>query len=362
MNNEPTKSSITPTEEQAAQTPSRTTHQGRPWIIGFGVIGLLALGGMIWWSATNLHYSTKTKALEKVSVRLNWLNQAQFAGLYVAAEKGFYRNENLDVAINEYADGVDGNQEVANGTSTFAISTPLEVFASRDIGNKVKAVAAIYQTSPWAVLAGGDSGIKEPADFKGKTLGNVGNNFTAKVGYKALLAYAGLKDEQATVKSVGFDTVKEITSKASDTVDIYRTQDTYLFEQAKVPYNLILPEHYGFTIYGDVLVASDDAIAKKPDQIARFVRASLKGWEYALAHQEETLVIVAKYQNAAYNDAAYEKHIFNTTVPFVKPTGGQPIGSMQFIPWSRAYQGIKAAGLLKTNLDASSGYTTQFVR
>jgi len=74
------------------------------------------------------------------------------------------------------------------------------------------------------------------------------------------------------------------------------------------------------------------------------------------------LAIVAKYQNAAYNDAAYEKHILDTTVPFVKPTGGQPIGSMQFIPWNRAYQGIKAAGLLRTDLDAASAYTAQFVK
>lgn len=361
MRNEPNEQSVDPARSPEPKVP-RPDRKNMLLVIAAGVVVLLGAGGAAWWYAMYSKPYEQPKTLEKVSVRLNWLNQAQFAGLDVALDKGFYRDEGLDVTIKEYADGVDNNQEVVSGKSTFAISTPLEVFASRDAGNKVKAVAAIYQTSPWAVLASAESGIKEPADFKGRTLGNVSNNFTAKVGYQALLAYAGLKADQATIKTVDFDTVKDITEKTSDTVDLYRTQDTYLFEQAKVPYSLILPEQYGFAIYGDVLVASDDAVAKNPDQTARFVRASLKGWEYALAHPEEAIASVKKYQNEAFKDPAYEKHIFDATVPLVKPTGGQRIGNMEFIPWNRAYQGIKAAGLLKTDIDAASAYTTQFVK
>jgi NitT/TauT family transport system substrate-binding protein len=304
--------------------------------------------------------STETK-LTKVSLRTGWLHQAQFAGFFVAKEKDFYKEAGLDVDIQEIEDGQDLNKEVADDNIDFATSTPLEVVAARDKGEKIKALAAIYQTSPYAFVSPKSANIKTPADLKGKTLGYVGDNPQAKVTYPALLASYNIDLSQATHKSVDFDIVKNFQTNAADTADIYRTDQTYLLDKAGIEYNIMPPEEFGFGIYGDVIIASENTIKNRSDVADKFTKATLKGFQYALDHQSEALTITAKYENELYKDPDYEKHILASSVPLIKPTGGQPLGNMEFVPWNKAYQAIKSAGLLKNDFKVSDAYTTEFI-
>jgi ABC-type nitrate/sulfonate/bicarbonate transport system substrate-binding protein len=302
------------------------------------------------------------KDLKKISVRLGWLNQAQFAGMYVAKDKGYYKDAGLDVNLEEYQDGVDVTKEVADKKVDFGISTPLEVIASVDKGQKIKAISAIYQTSPYAIATPKTLNIKTPADLKGKTLGAIGGNTSASVTYSVLAAGSGINSSQFSVKSIDFDVVKDFKDKAADSADIYRTDQAYLLDQAKIEYNLLLPENFGFDIYGDLLVTSDQLIDQSPAIVQKFVEASMKGWEYAADHQTEALTLTSNHTNELYKDPAYEKHILTSSIPLIRPTGGGKFGSMQFVPWNRAYEGIKSAGLIKNDLEVNDFYTTEFVK
>jgi NitT/TauT family transport system substrate-binding protein len=305
--------------------------------------------------------SHEARPLTPVTVRLEWLNGAEFTGMYVAKDKGFYKDQGLSVTLKEFQDGTEVNQEVATGTVDFGVSTPLEVILARDKGINNKAVAAIYQKSAYAIVAQKSANIKNPIDFKGKVLGNVGNNNEAKVTYAALLANVGIDPKDVTIKPVDFDIIKVFKDNQADTGDIYFTDQPYVLDQQHIDYDLIYPDQFGFAIYGDVLIASDNKIAKDPNQTAAFVKATVNGWQYAIDHQTEALQIMSHYENALYHDAGYEKHILGATAPLVRPTGNKPLGSMQFIPWNRAYQGAKASGLLTGNMNVSDIYTTQFV-
>jgi NitT/TauT family transport system substrate-binding protein len=329
------------------------------WIAVLGLV--VVLGGGAYWLLQKPAKTPATTKLTKVSMHMGWLHQAQFAGFYVAKEKGFYKDAGLDVELAEYKDGEDLNKDVSEGKIDFATSTPLEVIAARDKGQKTRAIAAIYQTSPYCFVSPKSSNIKTPTDLKGKVLGNVGGNAQAKATYPALLSSYGLNPSQVTMKDIDFDIVKNMQNRTADTADVYRTDQTYLLDKAGVEYTVMLPEQFGFGMYGDVVVASDDAIKNRPDVVKKFVQATLKGVQYALDHQDEALAMTAKYENELYKDADYEKHIYQNSVSLIKPTGNQPLGNMEFVPWNRAYQAVKSAGQLTTGFNVNDAYTAEFI-
>jgi ABC-type nitrate/sulfonate/bicarbonate transport system substrate-binding protein len=300
--------------------------------------------------------------LQKVSVRLEWVNNPEFAGMYIAQDMGYYKAAGLSVELKEFQDSTDVNKEVADNVVDYGVSTPLEVILARGKGQDNKAIAAIYQTSPYAIAAQKKANINSPSDFKGKILGDSGGNNEALITYKALLGLAGIPESQSTIKSVDFDILKVFNENQADTYDVYRTDQNYVLDQQHIPYTLVYPEQYGFAIYGDVLIASDSKIAKDPSQVKAFTSATLKGWQYAIDHPVQALSIIGRYMNEQYKDPAYQKFDLDNTLPLIKPTGGQPIGNMQYVPWNRAYNGVKEAGLLTASFDVGQVYTSQFVR
>jgi len=328
------------------------------------LLAVLAAGlviGLAWHNKQNKK-AVVEKPLTKVNMHMGWLHQAQFAGFYVAKEKGFYKAAGLDVNLKEFKDGEDINKLISDGTDDFGTSTPLEVLSARDSGDKVKAVAAIYQTSPYCFISLKSANISTPADLKGKVLGYVGDNTEAKVTYPALLSAYGISTSEVTTKNIGFDIVQNFQTHAADTADVYRTDQTYLLDKANIPYNILKPEQFGFNIYGDVIVTSDKIVKNNPALAAKFTQATLKGMQYAIDHQDEALTMTAKYENQLYKDPAYEKYILQNSVGLMKPTGGQKLGNMQFVVWNRAYEAIRSANLLKTNIEVSDAYTSEFVK
>jgi ABC-type nitrate/sulfonate/bicarbonate transport system substrate-binding protein len=358
-------SPIQPPAPQATQPTSfKLPHKTprRKWLIIITVLVIIigASSVVLFWPKKNKN--SQPTVLTKVSVQLEWVNNPEFAGMYVAKDLGYYRAAGLDVELRELQETTNVNEEVASGKADFGVSTPLEIILARDKGQKTKAIAAIYQTSAYSIVSPKTADIKTPSDLKGKILGSGGGNNQALVTYRALMTNAGLEPSQATIKEVGFDPVDVFTKKQANTYDIYRTDQTYLLDKAGIPYNQIFPEQYGFAIYGDVLSASDTKITKNPDQVSAFTQATLKGWQYAINHQPETLTILARHANELYKEPAYLKYVQTNTSPLIKPTGSQLLGSMQYVSWNRAYQGVEASGLLKTKLNVSDIYTSEFVR
>lgn len=325
------------------------------------IVLIFAIGAIGAYVAKHRNDKKTIGNLTPVSIQLEWLHGAEFTGLYTAKEKGYYAAEGLDVSFREFTDGTDTNEVVANKKADYGISSALEIVQARGSGKKIKAIAAIYQTSAYAVVSTKASNIKTPADFRGKVLGNIGDNNAAKVMYAALMANAGVKPSEVTIKSIGFEVDKDFLEGQAETADIYRSDQTYILNQKHIAYNMVYPEQYGFVIYGDVLMTSDAKISQNPTQVAALTRATLKGWQYAIDHQPEALRYNAKYAAGDYKNADYDKYVLAQTAPLVRPTGGKALGSMQFIPWNRAFQGVEAAGLINTKIQASDTYTTQFV-
>ena len=109
--------------------------------------------------------------IENVILKLKWLNQAQFAGNYVAIEKGFFKQEGFNVKLKSFSFASTPVDDVSSGKATFGIAGAAEVLLARAKGIPVKAIAVIYKINPAVAFSLKTSGITKPQDFIGKTVG-----------------------------------------------------------------------------------------------------------------------------------------------------------------------------------------------
>ncbi len=123
---------------------------------------------------------TPVAGLQPVTLQLQWVTQAQFAGYYVARDKGWYEEEGLDVTIKAGGPTVVTFDEVASGTAEFGTALLSEVAAAVDRGQPVISIAQIQQMNGLLLIAKKSSGIKRPADLIGKRIGLWGSSWQAQ--------------------------------------------------------------------------------------------------------------------------------------------------------------------------------------
>jgi len=305
-----------------------------------------------------------TGPVEDVIVRLKWLHHSSNAGMYVAKEKGWYEDAGLDVTLKEFKfGGISSIDELDSNLVDFIVVGGDELLQARGEGKQLTAIAALFQTSPYAfaVLAGSD--IQTPADFAGKVLGEPGGAIQNRIVYTALLNRYGIGLRDVEFKRLGFNTVENLQKKEVDVAGIYRIGTPYSFDQAGLAYRLILPEQHGFVVYGDSVITSQELIDENPDVVRRFLDATFRGWDYVFNHFDEAIDITLPYvTDTQYKSRAHEEFILEGSLPLMKTTGGQPLGAMNFITWRRLYFVMESSGLLETKFDITSAYTTQFLR
>nr|WP_256670130.1 GGDEF domain-containing protein [Pseudomonas sp. L-22-4S-12] len=220
---------------------------------------------------------------------MRWLHQFQFAGYYMALEKGYYRDAGLDVEILEGGpQALKPVDAILSERSDFAISNS-GVVIERMAGKPVVALAAIMQTSPIVWIVRADSGIRTPADLVGKRLMLMPAPESAEL--LITLRREGIDMGQLNIQPTSFDP-QDLIDGRTDAYDGYISNETYWLAQRGVDYRLINPREYGVNFYNDVLVTSERLLRERPQRVAAFVQASLKGWQYALDHQEESLQLI----------------------------------------------------------------------
>jgi ABC-type nitrate/sulfonate/bicarbonate transport system substrate-binding protein len=325
------------------------------------IIILVATAAALVWVGLFPSRPPEPPEVKRVAVGLAWLHQAQFAGMYMAKEEGLYADAGLEVDLQEYRFGDDTGKLLVDREIDFAVMSATEVLDCRRRGKPVVAVAAIYQVSPYAFASLEESGISTPADWRGKTLGNEGENLQAVLTYRALLDRYGVPKGEVRYVNLDFDEVEDLRQRRADVIDLYRTDQPYLFDQAGLKYRLLFPEQFGFGMYGDLIVAREDMVENRPETVAAFVNATLDGWEMALRDHDQAIVQTMKYASEAYADEEYEKYILSSSAPLIRPSGGEKIGSMSAAAWESAYREFENAGLIQVPFDWREAYTVEFI-
>ncbi len=284
---------------------------------------------------------------EQVSVRLKWNHQAQFAGMYVAEDLGYYKDADLEVTLLEKEQaGLAVSDDVVSGRVDLGIVSLGEFFTALDEGKDLVAIAAFYQTAPSAIASLAGSAISKPEDLKGKVVGISNDDKKSRLLTEVILAKVGLKANDVTFKVVGKKHVQSLLDGTVDAVSTYRTELAYGLDKARVTYNVITPESSGIELYGDILVTSRRYYLNKSKTLAAFTRATLDGWDYALAHKDEAVASTLTRLEGEDVDPEFQKAILDISEPLMRVSGSRGLGYMSPARWDKAYRLYRGVGLV----------------
>ena len=237
-------------------------------------------------------------AADKLTLQLKWVTQAQFAGYYVAKDKGFYKEENLDVEIKPGGPDIAPVQVLAGGGADVVLDWMPSALASREKGVALVNIAQPFKSSGMMLTCRKDSGISSPQDFKGKTLGVwfFGNEYP----FLSWMSQLGIPTDGSAngvkVLKQGFN-VDPILQKQADCVSTMTYNEYWQIIDAGLSADDLVVFKYedqGVATLEDGIYVLEDKLKDSAfeDKMVRFVRASMKGWKFAEENPDEAADIV----------------------------------------------------------------------
>ena len=272
------------------------------------LVGALAL-------AAGLATAVSAQAADAVTLQLKWVTQAQFAGYFIAKDKGFYKDENLDVTIKPGGPDIAPEQVIAGGGADVIVDWMAGALAAREKGVPLVNIAQPFKKSGLLLICPKSTGIKSEADFKGHTLGVwfYGNEYP----FYAWMNKAGIKTDGGkdgvTVLKQSFD-VQPLVQKQADCISVMTYNE--LGQALDAGFKLADLTVFNYTDMGnnmleDGLYVLEDKLkdAAFKDKIVRFVRASMKGWDYARAHPDEAAKITIDNDESGAQTLAHQTYM-----------------------------------------------------
>ena len=244
--------------------------------------------------------------LNKVSLQLQWKHQFEFAGFYMAKEKGFYKDVGFDVTLKEFHNKINIVEDVNNQTTTYGMSNA-RVILEKANNTDIVLLSSILQESANILISLKSSGIKNIKDFKNKKIMGDKNSLNS-ASYISMLKSNNIIVSDLVQVEHSFN-LDDLINKKIDILSCYSTNELYFLDKKGIKYDIWDPKDYGFNFYDSILFTSSKELKEHPKQVENFRTASLKGWEYAFENIEETVqVILDKYntQNKTRESLIYE--------------------------------------------------------
>lgn len=298
-------------------------------------------------------------ALTPITLNLQWVTQAQFAGYYVALDKGWYTEEGIDLTIRPGGPDISAVESVRTGTAQFGTGLFADIVVNSQQSNDLISILQVQQTNGLLLLAKKSSNISKPSDFSGKKVGVWLGNWEAQ--FDALIAKEGIAPDSFTLISQGFS----MDTFINDELDvasamIYNEYYAVLESGIKAEdINIINYADYGLDFPGDVLFTTKQIAKDNPDLCLRMVRASLKGWQYAVAHPEEAVDIVMKYDKSGVLTREHQLSMMNEIAKLVQ-VSIRPVGYANRDDMRRTVDTLFSYKVLTTQVDPDLFFTNEF--
>ncbi len=300
--------------------------------------------------------------LEKITFVAGFKHQANlpFVGAYVAKEKGFFAEEGLDVEIRDVATPGDNFKFLAANEAQVT-TADAQVLLERRAGDPaldLVSVALIGQRGQQGFAVLTESGIQTPKDWEGKTAGYKGSQVTPD--YLAILASQGVKREDVNEVKVGF-APQVLTEGQVDIFPVFISNEPDTLRKLGFETRVFEAADYGAPTMGLTYAVMGDYVAENPEIVRRFVKAALKGIEYANENREEAINIVLKYAPMAV--AEHEMYTMDTELDAAKigaaEAGG--IGAQNEEQWQMLHDYLVQYGALSAPLeDVGAAFSTEF--
>ena len=267
-------------------------------------------------------------AADDVTLQLKWVTQAQFAGYYVALEKGFYDEEGLNVTIKPGGPDIAPTQVIAGGGADVTVEWMPAALAAREKGLPLVNIAQPFKSSGMMLTCRKDSGVETTADFKGKTLGVwfFGNEFP----FLSWMSQLGLSTEGGadgvTVLKQGFNVDPLLQKQAACVSTMTYNEYWQVIDAGLTADDLVVfkYEDQGVATLEDGLYVLEDKLSDPAfeDKMVRFVRASMKGWKHAETNPDEAAGIVLENDATGAQTEAHQKRMMSEVAKLTAGSNG----------------------------------------
>lgn len=278
-----------------------------------------------------------------------------FVGAYVAQEKGFFTEEGLAVTIEHSAGGGEHLQLLAAGEIQVTTQDAAVLLQRRaDPGLPIVSIGLIGQRGQQAFVALADSGISTPADWAGHTVGFKG---TPPPDLFAILAAAGLAEEDVDLVNVGFDP-RTLTEGLIDVYPVFKSNEPNLIRGWGFEVTQWEAADFGVPTLGLTYVTSEELLTEDPEILQSFMNAVLQGIAYAQQNPDEAVEIILRYAGEDA-DPAHMRFMLDSELNDALSTNG--FGWQTEAQWQALADMLQSYELLPTNVDVNTAFTTQFL-
>ncbi|NOH12959.1 MAG: ABC transporter substrate-binding protein [Chloroflexi bacterium] len=312
-------------------------------MIGLVALALVACGG-----------ATADEA-NMIRLPMGFIPSVQYAPFYVAAEKGYFAEEGLELDF-DYSFETDGVALVGANELPFALVSGEQVLLAREQEIPVVYVMAWFQDYPITIVTKVGSGIETPADLAGRQIGLPGLFGASYVGLRALLNEGGVAEADATLDSIGFNQVEALAVDQEEAVVGYITNEPIQLAAQGYEVNLIRVKDY-VQLAANGVITNEETIANNPELIERMLRATLRGLEDAINDPDEAYEISKNYVEGLGDDDV-QKQVLAASIDFWV---ADMLGYSQPEAWENMQDVLLDMGLLNEPLDLDAAYTNEFV-
>ncbi|EPX79449.1 ABC transporter substrate-binding protein [Litoreibacter arenae] len=279
-------------------------------------------------TAAALAMATSAQAADEVKLQLKWVTQAQFAGYYVAKDKGFYEEENLDVDVMAGGPDIAPAQVLAGGGADVMLDWLPSALSAREKGLPIVNIAQPFKTSGLMLTCWKDTGITGPEDFKGRTIGVwfFGNEypFLSWMSQEGISTDGG--EDGVTVLKQGFN-VDPLLQRQADCISTMTYNEYGQVLDAGVSEDELVTFKYedqGVATLEDGIYVLEENLEDPAfkDKMVRFVRASMKGWKYAEENPDEAADIVLENDESGAQTEAHQQRMMREIAKLTAGSNG----------------------------------------
>jgi NitT/TauT family transport system substrate-binding protein len=308
--------------------------------------------------------SAPVAALVSIRLPLGYIPNVQFAPLYVAVAKGYFRQAGIEVTF-DYQFETDAVGLVGANELQFAVVSGEQVLLARAQGLPLVYVMAWYQDYPVGLVAKSETNIKSLSDLKGKKIALPGTYGANYIGLRALLSVAGLQESDVTLDSVGYTQVEALVSGRDDIAVVYAANEPVQLRAQGIAVDELRVADF-VQLASNGLITNEKTLAENPDLVQRMVQAILRGLEDTLDNPDEAFEISKEYvETLAQADeaqAAVQRQVLQTSLDFWQPAAGQQLGFSDPQAWENMQKVLLDMGLLSSPLNINEAFTNDFLK
>jgi NitT/TauT family transport system substrate-binding protein len=302
------------------------------------------------------------QAPEKLTVRFTWKLKGEYAPLFVALDKGYYKSEGLDVELAEGSGAQTVLKLIASGGEKIGYGPAVAVAQAVSTGLPVK-VVAVYQTrAPMGVISFPDVPLNGPKDLEGKRLAvSVGETFG-----DMLVPFAKTNNvDIGKIQQIQMDNsarTAQFLGRKIDVMSVYLSNELPQIEKRTgVKFNIMKVSDYGLNLLGASLFVGNSFAEQNPETVKKLLRATAKGYRDSMANPQEAAKILAKYMKVPEQPDVLEAQVKATAVSTNAPEG-KPIGWQEQSDWQSNLDLLKTTGGIADVKPIEAYYTNAYLQ